>query len=255
MPQMFTKRQNLSAFAESLSFLSLCVCRTMFTPGTLLQTGAPLGVLLLHFLHLFAQRLGAIIWTTTQHYSYLSTHTQVQKTNAWTCVPEASTYVHRCVNTTASTQLLPLPAAWRCVLCGFVRCFEAPHSWQRLWKVRLRRESPGQQIGECRCPLWNQISLSDTPLRLHPLSLPSFIYQISFKSRTALCCEQTLDLEESATIAQQPQAMHTSNTKTPFYRLELACVYNCHSSKASQIVDDNWDTIQQRARGVQQVCG
>lgn len=128
---------------------------------------------------------------------------------------------------------------------GFVRCFEAAHSWQRLWKVQLCRESPRKQIGECRCPLWNQFwfSHTHTQTHTHTLTPPSFIYQISFKSRTVLCCQQTLDLEESATIAQQPQAVHTSHTKTPFYKLEPACIYNCHASKTSQIVDDNWDTI------------
>lgn len=78
MPPMFTKRQNLSEFSESLSFLSLCLQNNVYTWHASADRCSS-GVLLLHFMPLFAQRLGAIIGTTTQHYSYLSTHTQVQK--------------------------------------------------------------------------------------------------------------------------------------------------------------------------------
>lgn len=160
-----------------------CVSGTMFAPGTLLQTGAPPGFCYSMFLPLFAQRLRAIIGANTLHYSYLCTHTGAQKRSACKCAQAGGshlcTHVHR---------LPPLSLAWRCVLCCvfcfcwgfFVRCFEASHSWQHLWKVWHRRESPGKQIGECRRLLWNRFSLS-TPLLRSSIRFPS-------------CREQTLDL-------------------------------------------------------------
>lgn len=78
---IFTVSLNVSDFTGSSFFLS--GSRTMFAAGLLLQTGA---ALLLLFLPLFAQRLIAIIGVTTRHYSYLSTHTRVQKTNVCACV-------------------------------------------------------------------------------------------------------------------------------------------------------------------------
>lgn len=180
---------------------SLCVSSTMFAPGTLLWTGAPLGFCYSIFLPLFAQRLRAIIGTNTLHYSYLCTHARVQKTSACKCAQEANLYLCTLVHghtrlpactATTNTQMLPLPLAWRCVLCGFVRCSEAPHSWQHLWKVRLCRESPGKQIGECRCPLVHSL----------PLLLLRSSIRFPPKSRAAPCREQTLHLQESTLIRQ-----------------------------------------------------
>lgn len=91
MPPMFTRRQNRSEFAGSLSSPSPCR-RTVFAPGTLLWTGAPLGLChSIFFLPLFAQRLSTIIGTNTLHHSYLCTHAQVQKKSAWKCAQQANT--------------------------------------------------------------------------------------------------------------------------------------------------------------------
>lgn len=69
--------------------------------------------LLLHFLPLFAQRFGAIIGTTAQHYSYVNTHSSTKgasvcqrPTPSWKDLPSRSR--------TANAQLLPQPGAWRC---------------------------------------------------------------------------------------------------------------------------------------------
>lgn len=61
----------------------------MFAPGTLLWTGAPPVFCYSISSPLFAQRLGAIIGTNTQHYSDLCTHAQAQKTSAGKCAQGA----------------------------------------------------------------------------------------------------------------------------------------------------------------------
>lgn len=65
MPPMFTTRENLSEFAGSLSFLSLCLQNNVCTWHTSVDRCSS-RVLLLHFLPLFAQRLRAIIGTNTR---------------------------------------------------------------------------------------------------------------------------------------------------------------------------------------------
>lgn len=69
--------------------------------------------LLLHFLPLFAQRFGAIIGTTARHYSYVSTHSSTKGTSVCQRPTPSRRDLPSC-STTANTQLLPQPGAWRC---------------------------------------------------------------------------------------------------------------------------------------------
>lgn len=146
------QEENLSAGSLSSRSLSLCVSGTVLAPGMLLWTGAP-PLFCYSIFPLFAQRLGAIIGPNTLHYSYLcSVHTRLSTKDIQVC-EEANSYVHSCTEArrlAIQTQSFPLSLAWCCLLCDFVRCPEASHSW--LWKVWTCRQSPGKQIGESVYP-------------------------------------------------------------------------------------------------------
>lgn len=147
-------RKKICLLEACLLALSLCVSGTVLAPGMLLWTGAP-PLFCYSIFPLFAQRLGAIIGPNTLHYSYLcSVHTRLSTKDIQVC-EEANSYVHLCTEArrlAIQTQSFPLSLAWCCLLCDFVRCPEASHSWQRLWKVWICRQSPGKQIGESVYP-------------------------------------------------------------------------------------------------------
>lgn len=116
---MFTGRKSV---CWKLVF-PFCVSSTVFAPGTLLWTGAPLLFCYSIFLPLFAQRLRAIIGPNTLQCSYLrSVHTRLSTKDIQVC-EEADTYVHSCMearrlaiaNTIASSLfgLTPSPV-WFC---------------------------------------------------------------------------------------------------------------------------------------------
>lgn len=99
---------------------------------------------------------------------------------------------------------------------GFVRCFEAAHSWQRLWKVQLCRESPRKQIGECRCPLWNQFWFSHTHTQTHTHTHPSFIHLSDFlqKQDCALLSTNTRPWGISYYRTTAPSSAHIPHKDT-----------------------------------------
>lgn len=162
------------------AFLSLCLQNNVCTWHTSVDRCSS-RVLLLHFLPLFAQRLRAIIGTNTRCITHIWAHTLKHKrqVHVSVCRRLPLMYTHArapaCKHTIASFSLT-LRRLCVCVCVFFVfflifRCFEAPHSWQHLWKVWLSGESPTKQIGECRCLLWNRLSLS-TPLLRSSIRFP-----------------------------------------------------------------------------------
>lgn len=174
---MFTERKSV---CWKLVF-PFCVESTVFAPGTLLWTGAPLLFCYSIFLPLFALRLRAIIGPNTLHCSYLrSVHTRLSTKDIQVC-KEADTYVHSCMearrlaiaNTIASSLfgLSPSPV-WFC---------QVPQGPSQL---AASLKGVTLHVEPRRTNRW--VSLSPAP-SLHQIS-------IGKKRSPSPCCEQTLRL-------------------------------------------------------------
>lgn len=186
------------------------------------------------FLPLFAQRLRAIIGPNTLHYSYLcSVHTRSRTKDIQVC-EEDNSYVHSCTEARrlATANTIASPSLWldavSCViLSGAPRPLTAGSMSER-W-------DPADRVLENK-----SVSLS-FPLPLSDfLQIKSNFPNKKKKKSAAPCCEQTLQLHfQSDNGSESWNTQASSHTKAPFHKLEPGHIYNCHSSKRSQIVVDN----------------
>lgn len=173
MPPMFTTRENLSEFAGSLSFLSLCLQNNVCTWHTSVDRCSS-RVLLLHFLPLFAQRLRAIIGTNTRCITHIWAHTLKHKrqvhVSARRRLPLMYTHARApaCKHTIASFSLTLRPL---CVFFFIFQVFWGPSQLAASLKgVTLRGKSK-------KTNRWVPQPLVKPPFTLYPP--PPFIYQIS----------------------------------------------------------------------------
>lgn len=143
MPPMFTTRENLSEFAGSLSFLSLCLQNNVCTWHTSVDRCSS-RVLLLHFLPLFAQRLRAIIGTNTRCITHIWAHTLKHKrqvhVSARRRLPLMYTHARApaCKHTIASFSLTLRP------LCVFFFYFSGVLRPLTAGSISERCDSPGK---------------------------------------------------------------------------------------------------------------
>lgn len=104
------------------------------------------------------------------------------------------------------------------------------------------RPFTGGSISERCDPAGRVLENKSVSLSL-PASLPPSIrFPLGKKKKrsAAPCCEQTPRLHfqtDNGSKSWNTQAL--SHTKTPFHKVEPVHIYNCHSSKRSQIVVDN----------------